>query len=207
MRPYYDDDNGIVIYHGDCREVAPPLSFGLIVSDPPYAMPVDTGKLQRIGKPDYEWHSVEEHGGVDVPLVLSFSVPIVLFGANGYADRLPPHPGWIVWDKQSDGFAQGSPAELAWTNFLPNLRMFRLNYRGFTTRDDPKYHPMQKPVRLMQWVLGMCPGGSVCDPYMGAGSTLVASKLEGRRAIGIEIEERYCEVAARRLQQGVLDFK
>jgi site-specific DNA-methyltransferase (adenine-specific) len=68
------------------------------------------------------------------------------------------------------------------------------------------FHPTQKPVALMQWCLGIkgVPKGIVCDPYMGAGPTLVAAKSEGRKAIGIEIEEKYCEIAATRLAQGVL---
>ena len=198
------------LIHGDCRDVLPELDYDCIVTDPPYAMDVDVGKFNRIGKPTYgEWHGVEHSGGVDVPLLLSRDVPSVLFGANGYADRLPSHPGWIVWDKQCDGFAQGSPAELAWSNCLTNLRLFRLNYRGFTTAIDPKHHPMQKPLRLMSWILGLevirdCK--IVADPYMGSGTTVVAAKKNGRRAIGIEIEERYCEIAANRLRQEVFQF-
>jgi DNA modification methylase len=201
VKAYYEQD-GITIYHGDCRDVLP-LACDVIVSDPPYAMAVDTGKLQRIGKPEYKWHGVEHSGGVAVELLLSMRKPTVLFGANGYASRLSDHPGWIVWDKQADGFAQGSPAELAWSNYLTNLRMFRLNYRGFTTRDDPKGHPMQKPLALMRWILTLkeTPDGTVLDPYMGSGSTLVAAKQCGRQAIGVEIEERYCEIAAARLSQ------
>jgi DNA modification methylase len=206
MKPYYEED-GVTIYQGDCRDVLP-LDCAAVVSDPPYNMTVDIGKLQRIGKPGYEWHSVEQCGGVDVALVLSLNRPTVLFGANGFASRLPDHPGWIVWDKQADGFEQGSPAELAWTNCLTNLRMFRLNYRGFTTRTDEKEHPMQKPLALMRWVLSLkeIPAGTVLDPYMGAGTTLVACKQLGRKAIGIEIEERYCEIAAKRLAQRAFMF-
>lgn len=207
MKPYYEDSH-VTIYHGDCREVLP-VECDVIVSDPPYAMAIDTGKLQRIGKPDYQWHGVEHAGGVHVELLASMGKPMVLFGANAYASRLTDHPGWIVWDKQSDGFAQGSPAELAYSNFLTNLRLFRANYRGFTTRDDPKQHPMQKPLALMRWVLTLkeMPSGVVLDPYMGSGTTLVAAKQLGRKAIGIEIEERYCEIAAERLAQDVLPWQ
>lgn len=204
--PYYEED-GIVIYHGDCREILPHLpTVDLVLTDPPYGMAVDTGKFQRIGRPDYEWHTVE-HAGIDwMRDVLALNKPTVLFGANAYASKLPDHPGWIVWDKQADGFAQGSPAELAWTNYLRNLRLFRLNYRGFTTTFDPKQHPMQKPVRLMRWILRLdeTPDGTILDPFMGSGTTLRAAKDLGRKAIGIEIEEKYCEIAVKRLAQGVL---
>jgi len=207
MKPYYEHD-GIVIYHGDCREVLP-LDCDVIISDPPYGMAIDVDKFHQAPDAHQYWHGVEHSGGVSVELLLSMNKPMVLFGANGYSSRLPDHPGWIVWDKQSDGFHQGSPAELAWSNCLTNLRMFRLNYRGFTMRDDPKEHPMQKPLELMCWVLALreIPQGTILDPYMGAGTTLVAAKKIGRKAIGIEIEERYCEIAAKRLAQGALPLE
>jgi len=206
FEPYYNHA-GIIIYNCDCRDVLPHLSkVDLILTDPPYGLKVDTGKLQRIGKPTYQWHGVEHSGGVCVELLLALDTPMVLFGANNYASRLPDWAGWIVWDKQADGFAQGSPAELAWSNYLVNLRMFRLNYRGFTTRRDPKSHPMQKPLALMKWILTLreTPAGTVLDPFMGSGTTLVAAKHLNRCAIGIEIEEKYCEIAVKRLEQEML---
>ena len=207
MKPYYDHA-GITIYHGDCREILLHVKADVVVTDPPYGMPVDCGKFIRSKGSSEYWHGVEHAGTEWMRVVLSLNLPTVLFGANAYASKLPDHPGWVVWDKQSDGFTQGSPAELAWTNFLTNLRMFRLNYRGFTTRDEPKQHPMQKPTALMRWILQLAetPSGIILDPFMGSGTTLVAAKQLGRKAIGIEIEERYCEIAAKRLAQEVLDF-
>lgn len=208
VAPYYKHE-GITIYHGDCREILPTLEpVDLVLTDPPYGMKFDVGKLQRVGLPKYEWHHVEHAGLWWMNDVLALRKPTVLFGANAYASKLPDHPGWIVWDKQCDGFTIGSPAELAWTNYLKNLRMFRLNYRGFTTESDPKEHPMQKPAKLIRWILALeeTPKGSVLDPFMGSGTTLRAAKDLGRKAIGIEIEERYCEIAAKRMSQEVLNF-
>ena len=192
------------LYLGDCLEILPMLDkVDAVVTDPPYGMLVDTGKLRRIGKPvGYEWHDVEHAGTEWMSLLLAIDVPTVLFGANNYASKLPDHPGWIVWDKQADGFAQGSPAELAWTNCLTNLRMFRLNYRGFTTNSDPKYHAMQKPLALMKWVLGLreIPQGTVLDPFMGSGTTGVACVKLGRKFIGIEIEPKYFDITCKRIE-------
>jgi len=193
------------LYLGDCLEILPTLGkVDAVVTDPPYGMALDDGKLRRIGKPvGYEWHDVE-HAGTDwMVSLIALEVPTVLFGANAYASKLPDHPGWIVWDKQADGFAQGSPAELAWANCLTNLRMFRLNYRGFTTAGDPKFHAMQKPVALMEWVLQLreIPKGTILDPFMGSGTTGVACAKLGRRFIGIEIEERYFDIACKRIEQ------
>ena len=193
------------LYLGDCLEILPTLGkVDSVVTDPPYGMAVDTGKLCRIGKPvGYEWHDVEHAGTEWMAPLLELGVPTVLFGANAYASRLPDHPGWIVWDKQTDGFAQGSPAELAWSNCLTNLRVFRLNYRGFTTANDPKSHAMQKPVALMEWVLGLreIPAGTILDPFMGSGTTGVACVKLGRKFIGIEIEPKYFDIACKRIDE------
>jgi site-specific DNA-methyltransferase (adenine-specific) len=72
--------------------------------------------------------------------------------------------------------------------------------------NEPHFHPTQKPDSLIQWCYKFLPDGLVLDPFMGSGTTLVAAKNLGRKAIGIEIEERYCEIAARRLGQEVFEF-
>ena len=91
---------------------------------------------------------------------------------------------------------------MAWTDLERPAALFKHDKSDI----DGKIHPTQKPEPLMRWCIGLA-GESVktiLDPYMGSGTTLLAAKMEGRRAIGIEIEERYCEIAANRLRQGVL---
>lgn len=99
-------------------------------------------------------------------------------------------------------------AELAWSNLLGATRVFRNLWSGLLRSSERRdfYHPTQKPIALMEWCLQFFPDGKVLDPYAGSGSTLIASKKTGRSAVGIEIEERYCEIAAKRLNQEVMQL-
>ena len=207
MTPYYADDL-VTIYHGDCREWMPEAD--VIVTDPPYGMSYVHGGYG--GGKSYGFEHVVIKGDdepFDPAFLLALDKPTVLFGANHYADRLPAARGWLVWDKRvGRGSTDQSDAELAWTNVLGVVRVKSLYWGGAvrTGREqrEGRAHVMQKPVALMAWVLGFVPDGVVLDPFMGSGSTLVAAKEMGRRSIGIEIEERYCEKAAERCSQEVL---
>ena len=215
MEPYYQDDFA-TIYHGRCEDVlpslvavAPNVAPGLVLTDPPYGMnykPLRGGD----GSKRFREGVAGDAEPFDPSHLLAFP-RLVLWGANWYADRLPPSGGWIVWDKTprgaKDGFA-ASHAELAWTNLCSSVRKFPLQWGGEAHGGEPHYHPTQKPVALMEWVMGQFPkaSGLVLDPYMGSGPVLLAAKNLGRRAIGIEVDERYCEIAAKRLAQEVLDF-
>jgi hypothetical protein len=136
----------------------------------------------------------------------------VLFGANWYANKLPASGGWIVWDKtprdKKIGFI-ASDAELAWTNLATRIHKFSMQWGGEAHGGEDHLHPTQKPVALMRWIIQQWtqPDQLVLDPYMGSGPVLVAAHELSRRAIGIEIEERYCEIAAKRLAQGVLSLQ
>lgn len=212
IKPYYQEDN-IAIILGDCREVLPTLGpIHLVLTDPPYgiAHPTDyrsRGRGNLATCSDYAPVYGDE-SPFDPSFLLSFEC--ILWGANYYADKLPVSSGWLVWDKERPHDLDQSTAELAWSNVVKGVRVFRHLWNGMMRASEPEplVHPTQKPIALMKWCLQMrwTPLGTVVDPYMGGGSTLRAAKDLGRRAIGIEIEEKYCEIAAKRLAQKVMDF-
>ena len=217
MKPYYADGRGIVIWHADCRDVLPTLaagSVGLVLTDPPYGIAHPTnyrarGRGQLAACHDYPPVHADARSFDPAPL-LALGLPTALWGANYFADRLPASGGWLVWDKERPDSLDQATCELAWTNYVHGVRRFRYLWNGMIRAgDEVLVHPTQKPVALMRWVLSLpwTPRGTVLDPYMGAGPVMLAAKDFGRRAIGIEIEERYCEIAARRLSQEVLPLE
>ena len=210
MTPYYSDPL-VTIWHGDCREWMPEAD--VIVTDPPYGVSLNTSYRQAQRGRLTAAHDYPPVHGDDQPFdptpFLNYS-GVVLWGANYYADRLPPSGQWLVWDKRDGvGFNDQADCELAWTSGTGGTvpRMFVHRWNGMlkaSERADRRLHPTQKPVALMAWCLTFMPDGVVLDPFMGSGSTIKAAKEAGRKAIGIEIEERYCEIAAKRCSQEVL---
>ncbi len=211
MKPYYEED-GVTIYHGDCREVLPLVQADVLVTDPPYGIGASWTSREMIGTRGSSrlWGKGETWDDAPVSddllaLATSMTRQAIVWGGNYY--RLPPSRCWLVWDKVQE--FTGADAELAWTNLDAAVRVFRMSridaYQNMAT--ETKAHPTQKPLGLMKWCLGLVTDGSVLDPFMGSGSTLRAAKDLGRKAIGIEIEERYCEIAVNRLRQRVLPLE
>lgn len=217
MKPYYEHA-GITIYHGDCREILNTAIAALspaevaIVCDPPYGM---SYVPMRGSDGSKRWNArkgvavIGDASNFDPAHLLRFP-QLILWGAHWYAAQLPASGGWLVWDKtpkgSKDGFFAGH-CDLAWTNLRASTAKFSLQWGGEARGGEGFYHPTQKPVALMGWCIDLCKRvGTVVDPYCGSGPTLAAAKLRGIPAIGIEIEERYCEIAAERLSQEVFDF-
>ena len=202
MKPYYEQD-GITIYCGDCRDILPTLDAGsidLVLTDPPYGvgatrMTLGTGKKQ--------FHRGEwDESKPDLTMIMTVGRRHCIWGGNYFADQLPVTNDWLCWHKKNDGLSF-SEFELAWTDFGHNTRIWSRHWSG-----EEKQHPTQKPVSLIRWCIEQSQTtGLILDPFMGSGTTLRAAKDLGRKAIGIEIEERYCEIAVKRLQQAVLPME
>lgn len=211
MKPYYEED-GITIYCADCREVLPTLpKVDLVLTDPPYGInfvarqggTIRKGKFQRRKIWD-DIHGDEDDsiGSEVLSICLGICSNLVAWGGNFFAHSLPPSRGWLYWDKQTTGTY--SAGEIAWTSLDIPLQCFRHMWNGAfkeSERGIERDHPTQKPIALMEWCLSYFPNAqTILDPFMGSGTTLVAAKKLDRKAIGIEINQKYCDIAIKRLK-------
>ncbi len=201
---YYDED-GITIYHADNADVEwpDPSDVGLLITDPPYGI----GYTSWVGE-----SVVGDDTDFDPNPLLAYN-RLVIWGANYFAHQLG-RGGWFVWSKRQDNKSlnqyngASSNAEVAWTNL--HERVYLFNYfwaggpflRGAEERGKT-LHPTQKPVPLMRWIIDKWtdPGDLIFDPYMGSGPVARACLDLGRRYVGIEIVEEYCQAAVNRLGQ------
>jgi len=204
VKPYYEDEQ-TTIYNGDCREILPHLGrFDLLLTDPPYgigAAGMTMGSGQS-SKPKQKRLSSAENWDLqrpDLRQCLACCRWFCVWGGNYFADVLPVTNDILCWHKNNDGLSF-SEFELAWTNSGKQCRHLTHHWGGET-----KLHITQKPLRVMRWcVQWFNEAKTVLDPFMGSGTTLLAAKLEGRRAIGIEKNREYCDIAVERLRQRVL---
>lgn len=214
MKPYYQDD-WCTIYHGDCREILPHLDkVDLVLTDPPYGIGEAAGKNKRRGNlaiakdyGDLTWD--DKPVAIDlIQAIIDKAIKAIIFGGNYYP--LPPSSCWLIWDKEN-GTNDFADCELAWTNLQQAVRLRRHQWNGMLRKgQEQRNHPTQKPLDLMKWCIVQADKREKCelilDPFMGSGTTLVAAKNLNRKSIGIELEEKYCEIAAKRLSQEVLNF-
>lgn len=211
-KPYYQDAH-VTLYCGDCREILPELGkFDLLLTDPPYGIgekwadesvegwsqcKSGVGRLFSSGE---KWDSAPIEMK-DMEHMIGVAVNSIIWGGNYYP--MTPSRCWLIWDKMQKH--SGSEAEMAWATMELPVRVFRMSRLEAYCGKDKKVHPTQKPIGLIQWCLGLVPvAKTIIDPFAGSCTTGVAAKLEGRHATLIEISERYCEIGAERLRQGVL---
>ena len=212
--PYYDDGAGITLFHADCREILPHLPpVDLVLTDPPYGIGEarkNFGSRSNLARADLyvpaAWDD-EPPTAETMRSVVAAGRLAIVFGGNYFG--FPAASKWLVWDKDRTGdFAD---CELAWTNLGGAVRRLRFRWNGMLQEHggrhkEARFHPTQKPVPVMRWCIEQAGDGveTILDPFAGSGTALVAARDLGRKCIGVEIEERYAEIAANRLRQGVL---
>lgn len=202
--PYYEEP-GITIYHGDCREILPQLpNVDLVLTDPPYGIGytntqhVGQRKKQRaLGFDIVPW---PDKSFDRIDLIAHAGAHAIIWGGNYYG--LPSTRAWLCWLKPDAPPSMGH-FELAWTNLDICTRL--ITHSISATNQERVGHPTQKPLAVFAWCLSFVPlAQTILDPFMGSGTTLRAAKDLGRQCIGIELEEKYCEIAVNRLRQEVL---
>lgn len=230
MKPYYEEEAG-VIYCGDCREILPSLSeVGLIVTSPPYNIGLNYDGVFNDKIPESEWRQFTEQW-------LEESFKIAGDGCRIYVavseqmlwwfKPLLEKTGWtysqlFVWCKTNfvAGTRRISGEWNAMTDWIliarkgtktPMLRWEETNTVNWFSCATPqsnfnegRFHPAQLPLALVKRLISRTPGDIVLDPFMGSGSVLLAAKNLGRKFIGIEISEKYCQIAVERLRQSVM---
>ena len=212
--PFYGDD-WVAILKGDCREILPTLEkVDLVLTDPPYGLNIaETGRVgggQLANVKQYmasDWDKARLDSKM-LSLMRAKSDNQIIFGGNYIADLLPPSSCWLVWDKDNTGnFAD---CELLWTSFDKAVKKYRWRWNGMLQEPlSPKefrYHPTQKPQGLISAIIAdwSNPDDTILDPFLGSGTTAYCAKKLNRKCIGIEIEEKYCEIAAKRCSQSVM---
>ena len=227
MTPYYEDDL-VTLYHGDCREVTAWLEADVLITDPPYGTNFTAGNPKggygrRQNAAGNSRHASTRNVGVEGFTIANDTDTQVrdealdMWGARGPAlvfgsPRMPDPPGeWadrLVWDKKRPGM-NGGPWRYRHESIYVTAGFVRTDnaavsiIEAFPEQDD---HIHGKPLALMTRLCAAAPPGTIADAFGGSGSTAVACKQLGRKVIVVELEERYCEIAAKRLAQDVLDF-
>lgn len=185
-----------------------------LIADPPYGINLnklvgtDRDRLVRGKKRSFAIEGDDQP--FDPAPWLGFP-KVVLWGGVHFAKRLPDTRAWLVWDKRDGGTSDNqADCEIAWSNLKGPARLHSQKWRGVIRAGEenisrqPRCHPTQKPVALMDWCIGLCklsPGQTVVDPYMGSGTTGLAAVRRAHPFIGVECDEAHFETACRRLRE------
>lgn len=231
IKPYFQDEAG-TIYCGDCEEILPKLSkVDLVVTDPPYNIGKKYGsKTSDSRDPEEYWKWFQDvfvfvfdllsdgylylsHSDKGVYIAkpsletigFEYLQTLIWWGRNGYSMQLH-RKSWSYRHEPILFMQRGNPPVLEagvpgmWYTSVIEAPRPQSNFK------EGRCHPTQKPVKLYKSLIARTPGQIILDPFMGSGTSLLAAKELGRKAIGIEIEEKYCEVAAKRMSQMVMEL-
>lgn len=221
--PYYRGA-GVTIYHGLAEDIVPTLglTFTALLGDPPYGIQAKTRNLAakrgRIHRAAHggarDWPDIHGDDQPFDPLPWLFARKTVLWGANNFAQHLPPSACWFAWDKLAGGTpSNSSDIELAWTNLPGPARLYTQLWRGAfragreNASKQARAHPFQKPVGLMAWVIRqarLTPKDLILDPWTGSGSMVEAAREAAIPIVAIDCAEWCCELAAKRCLQEIL---
>lgn len=202
------------LYLGDCLEIMPAIGrVDAVVTDPPYGIKAANGfdgfdGFCGMGSP-IERRKYEGDWDNDRPsrevfdLVLKSGDLHIIWGGNYFTDILPVSRKWLFWDK-CQTMPTYSDGEMAWTS-LQGVATKRIIYNnnGLMAKEKDRVHPTQKPVGVMEWCIKQLPtdAQTILDPFMGSGTTGVACVKLGRKFIGIELDEKYFDIACRRIEE------
>ena len=188
------------LYLGDCAEILPTLTqIDAVVTDPPYGIKrFEKGSLRFDKKGEYKdgikWDKKPPKEFFN--MLLNVAPQSIIWGSNNF--ELPTSEYFLVWDKQQtvDNFAS---AELAYTNIKIPAKVFRFGIHQHNKIE--KDHPTQKPVSLIEWCINFCKNTqTICDPFMGSGTTGVACAKMGKLFVGIEKDPKYFDIACKRIE-------
>jgi site-specific DNA-methyltransferase (adenine-specific)/modification methylase len=195
------------LYLGDCMDILPTLDkVDAVITDPPYGINENSKKVasrEKLAKPkdygDFDWDKAPPPDEL-IELIRTKAQFQAFFGGNYFT--LPPTSCWLVWDKLN-GDNDFADCELAWTNWPKAVRRLQWRWNGMIRQgNEERYHPTQKPIGVMKWVIELCPKAeTILDPFMGSGTTGVAAIQMGRKFIGIEREPKYFDIACKRIEQ------
>jgi hypothetical protein len=217
--PYYSDDL-VTLYHGDCREVSAWLEADVLVTDPPYGVRWEAKFGDNRGPRDKRSRTTDviandaTTAARDEALAMWGTRPAIVFGSWRMPRPERLH-ALLIWHKEgaysalSTGPFFTNHEEVyalgpSWPKPIKPLRSVITTTEHRSQHTAQVGHPTPKPLGLMERLIEACPEGVIADPFVGSGSTLLAAKGLGRRAVGVELEERYCELAASRLAQDTL---
>ena len=165
-----------------------------LLTDPPYGI---NANKQTLGSGKKQFHRGESWDS-EVPdffYILQFVEKAIIWGGNYFTDRLEPNNDWLCWHKKNDNLSF-SEFELAWTNLGNNCRHLSHHWGKET-----KLHPTMKPVKVIEWCIGMLDSKPILDIFLGSGSTMVAAHQLNRKCYGMELDPKYCQVIVDRMQK------